>query len=53
MTDKDYHALQSAQLRYLRECDGDTPIAALYLELGILAIQFEVEKKQVLFLRHT
>ena len=54
MTDKDYQALQSAQLLYLRnvmEVPCGTPIAALYLELGILPIQFEIEKRQLLFLR--
>ena len=28
-----------------------TPVAALYLELGILPIQFEIEKKQLMFLK--
>ena len=28
-----------------------TPIAVFYLELGILPIQFEIEKRQLLFLR--
>ena len=54
MTDKDYQALQSAQLLYLRnvvEVPRGTPIAALYLELGILPIKFEIEKRQLLFLR--
>ena len=53
MTDKDYQALQSAQLLYLRsvmEVPCRTPIAALFLELGILPIQFEIEKRQFLFL---
>ena len=43
-----------AQLLYLRnvmEVPRGTPIAALYLELGILPIQFEIEKRQLLFLR--
>ena len=54
MTDKDYQALQSAQLLYLwnvMEVLRGTSIAALYLELGILPIQFETEKRQLLFLR--
>ena len=29
-----------------------TPVAALYLELGVLPIQFETEKKQLMFLKH-
>ena len=48
MTDKDYQALQSAQLLYLwnvMEVPRGTPIAALYLELGILPIQFEIEER--------
>ena len=54
MADKDCHALQSAQLLYLRnvmEVPRGTPIAALYLELGILPIQSEIEQRQLLFLR--
>ena len=54
MSDKDYQALQSAQLLYLRdvmEVPSGTPIAALYLELGILPILFKIEKRQLLFLR--
>ena len=44
----------ACELLYLRnviEVPRGTPIAALYLELGILAIQFETEKRQLLFLR--
>ena len=54
MTDEDYQALQSAQLLYLRnvmEVPHGTPIAALYLELGILPIQSEIERRQLLFLK--
>ena len=54
VTDIDYQALQSAQLLYLRnvmEVPRGTPVAALYLELGILPIQFEIEKRQLLSLR--
>ena len=54
MTDKDYQALLSAQLLYLQnvmEVPHGTPIAALYLEPGILPIQFEIEKRQIPFLR--
>ena len=56
MTDEDYQALQSAQLLYLRkvmDVPSSTPIAALYLELGILPIQSEIERRQLLFLRRT
>ena len=54
MTDKDYQALQSAQLLYLRnvmEVPLGTPTAVLYLKLGILPIQSEIKKRQVLFLK--
>ena len=27
-------------------------VLALYLELGVLLIQFEIEKKQLMFLKH-
>ena len=53
VTDKDYQALQSAQLLYLRnvmEVPRGILIAALSYELGILPIQFEIEKRQLLFL---
>ena len=55
MTDKGHQALQSAQLLYLgnvMEVPRGTPIAALYLDLGILPIQFEIEKRWLLFLRN-
>ena len=29
-----------------------TPVTALYLELGVLSIQFEIEKKQLMFFKH-
>ena len=29
-----------------------TPVAALYLELSVLPIQFEIQKKQSMFLKH-
>ena len=52
MTPKDYKALQSAQLFYLRnvmEVLRVTPSVALFLELGILPIRFEFEKRQLFF----
>ena len=51
---KDYQALQFAQLSYLRsvmEVPGSTPIAALFLELSVLPIKFEIEQRQLLFLK--
>ena len=54
MTPKDYKVLQSAQLLYLRnvmEVSRASPTVALFLELGILPIRFEIEKRQLLFLK--
>ena len=51
---KDLVTLQSAQTHYLRfvlEVPKSTPLAALYLELGILPIQYEIERRQLLFLK--
>ena len=45
--------LLKAQLHYLRrvlEIPKSTPTAALFLDLGILLIQYEIEKKQLLYL---
>ena len=47
MIPKDYKVLQSVQLRYLRNVMGvsrASPTVALFLELGILPIRFEIEK---------
>ena len=52
---KDYQALQSAQLSYLRsvmEVPGSTPIVALFLEFSVLPIKFEIEQRQLFFLKH-
>ena len=54
MTPKDYKALQFAQLLYLRnvmEVSRATPTVALFLELGILPIRFEIEKRQLFFFK--
>ena len=54
MTPKDYKVLQSAQLQYLRnvmEVSRTTSTVALFLELGILPIRFEIEKRQLFFLK--
>ena len=51
---KDISNLQDAQLNFLRramEVPKSTPIAALFLELGILPIQYEIEKRQLVFLK--
>ena len=51
---KDYQALQSAQLSYLRsvmEVPCSTSIAALFLELSVLPIKFEIEQRQLFFLK--
>ena len=47
-------SLQASQLSYLRcvmEVTKSTPVAALYLELGILPVKYEIEIKQLLFLK--
>ena len=47
--------LQTPQLNCLRnvlEVSKATPIAAMYLELGILRIKYEIEMKQLLFVKH-
>ena len=51
---KDYQALQSPQFSYLRsviEVPGSTPIAALFLERSVLPIKFEIEQRQLFFLK--
>ena len=55
LTPKDYLTLQTSQLTYLRnvlEVSKATPIAAMYLELGILPVKYEIEMRQLLFLKH-
>ena len=54
MTKNDYETLKSQQLNYLRsimELPKGAPIAALYLELGILPIKYEIEMRQILYLK--
>ena len=54
LTKKDLSCLENAQLQYLRyalEVPKSTPVAAMFLELGILPVQFEIEKRQLLFLK--
>ena len=53
-TQKDYKALQSTQLFYLRnvlEVSMASPTAALFLELGILPVRFEIENRQLFSLK--
>ena len=55
LTHKDISNLQGAQLKFLRrvmEVPKSTPTAALFLELGILPIQYEIEKRQLVFLKN-
>ena len=55
LTPKDYLTLQAPQLTYLwniLEVSKATPIAAMYLELGILPVRYEIEMRQLLFLKH-
>ena len=54
MTKNDYETLQSLQLIYSRsimELPKGAPIATLYLELGILPIKYEIEMRQILYLK--
>ena len=54
LTEANIHCLQKAQLHYLRrvlEIPKSTPTAALFLDLGILPIQYEIEKKQLLYMK--
>ena len=55
LSPKDVADLQKAQLSYLRrvlEVPRSTPTAALYLETGILPIEYEIHIKQLVFLKH-
>ena len=54
LTPKGYLTLQTSQLTYLKnvlEVSKATPIAAMYLELGILPVRYEIEMRQLLFLK--
>ena len=54
LTEANIQCLHKAQLHYLRrvlESPKSTPTAALFLDLGILPIQYEIEKKQLLYLK--
>ena len=54
ITSKDYAPLRKSQLSFLRralELPRSVPTAALYLELGILPIKYEIAIRQLLFLK--
>ena len=54
LTTKDLKTLKSSQLSYLRrilEVSKGVPTATLCLELGVLPISFEIELKQLLYLK--
>ena len=54
LTEANIQCLLKAQLHYLKrvlEVPKSTPTAALFLDLGILPIQYEIEKKQLLYLK--
>ena len=54
LSKNDIKSLQTSQLSYLRcvmEVSNSTPVAALYLELGSLPVKYEIEIKQLLFLK--
>ena len=52
ITSKDYASLRKSKLSFLRralELPRSVPTAALYLELGILPIKYEIAIRQLLF----
>ena len=54
LSKNDIKSLQASQLSYLRcvkEVPKSAPVAAQYLELGILPVKSEIEIKQLLFLK--
>ena len=54
LTKSNFSCLKNSQLQYLRrifEVPKSTSIVTLFLELGILPIEFEIEKCQLLFLK--
>ena len=54
LTEANIQYLHKAQLHYLRrvmEISESTPTAALFLDLDMLPIQYEIEKKQLLCLK--
>ena len=54
VTDKEISFFQDAQLNFLcrvMEVPRSTPTAGVYLELGILPIRYEIEIRQLLYLR--
>ena len=54
ISENDYKQLQNAGLAHLRrvmEVPKSTPVAVTSLELGILPIRYELEKRQLLFLK--
>ena len=50
MTGRDIAELQRVQLHYLRPFPKSTPIAVIYLEFGLLPIQYEAELRKLYFL---
>ena len=54
LSKNDIKSLQASQLSYLRcvmEVPKSMPVVALYLELGILPVKYEIDIKQLLFLK--
>ena len=54
ISENDYRQLQNAQLTFLRrvmEVSKSTPVAAIFLELSILPIRYEIEQETVAFLK--
>ena len=49
---KNFDFLFLTTLRRIFEVPKSTPVAAMYLELDVLPVQFEIEKKQLMSLKH-
>ena len=50
--DKKFDTLQFLQLNYLMKImEMPKPLLCLYLELGILPIKYEIEMRQILYLK--
>ena len=52
LSPKDVADLQKVQSSYLHRVPRSTLTAALYLETGILPIEYEIHIKQMVFLKH-
>ena len=48
---KSPQAFQLSYLRCVMEVPKSSPVASLYIELGILSVKYEIEIKKLLFLK--